>query len=170
MKTEDSRPSDHRTLEYITNDCYRISTHIWKPSPTSRCPSPSPSLQLVVDEEYRTDAKTLIECFFQSDPEAYGKEIKKTQAEVKQDQEAAHDAHAFLFNYTNRDRYHGCSTMLHWERDISLKKVKNPMNRVLYDKVVSGYDQLISDLQALNDEEKKAGVKMEWGLVKNDSS
>lgn len=104
METIDSKPSDYRTLEYITNDCYRISTHTWKPSPTSQCPIPGPSsLQLVVDEEYRTDAKTLIECFFQSDPEAYGKEIKKTRKEQKQDREVIDNIHDLLFDRSIHD-------------------------------------------------------------------
>ncbi len=81
------------TLETNGNDCW-ITTY--KSEPTL-------PLGVGVDEIYRTDKSTLINLFFQTDPQVYKKEIKKTEVEKKDHQEFMNNVHDFLFDRTKKD-------------------------------------------------------------------
>jgi len=63
----------------------------------------NPPTNICVDKIYRTDKKTLTSLFFQSDPNVYEKEIKKTAKEQKMDQEYINDVHDLLFHRTKTD-------------------------------------------------------------------
>lgn len=149
------------TLHISGDDCW-IRTY--KPSPNSMT-------GVCEDETYLTDKATLMYLFFKSNPGVYVKEVKKTRKEEQQDQERIDDIQAFLFNYSNIDRYNGCMTILAWDKAISLEKhVKDPINIPLYNKILDGYTKLGNDLRQLRDEEVKAGGKALYGVVQNDKS